>query len=159
MNEEKIKDELLNWVGYLDSLMKNDETTSIDVSRIVALNNTSYALKKLENKNYFIHFPEDIKFDIENKSNDDLISYVNVYDESNEDIFLNWSLIYTELIDEKKSRETLNKYKKYFIEVACANIEDLFKKLPEKNKESTISKIPSYILEIMEDCYGRKQRS
>ena len=34
-------EELINWLGYVDSLMVKDSETAIDVSRIISLNNTS----------------------------------------------------------------------------------------------------------------------
>ena len=35
-------EELINWLGYVDSLMVKDSETAIDVSRIISLNNTKY---------------------------------------------------------------------------------------------------------------------
>ena len=105
-------EELINWLGYVDSLMVKDSETAIDVSRIISLNNTKYYMDQMDTNRYIIHFPSDIVFDIINRATKELVSNVNVYDETVEDMFLNWSLIYTELINEKTKYEALNKYKK-----------------------------------------------
>ena len=41
-------EELINWLGYVDSLMVKDSETAIDVSRIISLNNTKYYMDQID---------------------------------------------------------------------------------------------------------------
>lgn len=153
-------DELINWLGYVDSLMVKDSESAIDVSRIISLNNTKYYMDQMDTNRYIIHFPSDIRFDIEYRATKELISNVNVYDETVEDMFLNWSLIYTELINEKTKYEALNKYKKYLLQVALFNIDYLVSQIEDKKeREKVVNMIPGYMLELMEDyVYARRRK-
>ena len=124
-------EELINWLGYVDSLMVKDSETAIDVSRIISLNNTKYYMDQMDTNRYIIHFPSDIVFDINNRATKELISNVNVYDETVEDMFLNWSLI----------------------DYLVSQIKD------KKEREKIVNMIPGYMLELMEDfVYARRRK-
>lgn len=75
-------------------------------------------------------------------------------------MFLNWSLIYTELINEKTKYEALNKYKKYLLQVALFNIDYLVSQIKDKKeREKIVNMIPGYMLELMEDyVYARRRK-
>ena len=75
-------------------------------------------------------------------------------------MFLNWNLIYTELINEKTKYEALNKYKKYLLQVALFNIDYLVSQIKDKKeREKIVNMIPGYMLELMEDyVYARRRK-